>query len=58
MTSVTIITFLMTMSLGIIFLMLYLWAVKSGQFSDPEEAKYIMFREEETSSLFEDKKNK
>ena len=32
------------------FLSLFRWAVKDGQFDDPEEAKYVIFREDERSS--------
>jgi len=35
------------LSLGGIFLWLFIWAVRGGQFKDPEEAKYLMFREDE-----------
>ena len=35
-----------TMLVGIFFIM-FRWAVKDGQFDDPEEAKYVIFREDE-----------
>lgn len=43
----TIILLITTTILGSIFFVLFRWAVKDGQFDDPEEAKYVIFREEE-----------
>lgn len=43
----TIILLITTTLLGGIFFALFRWAVKDGQFDDPEEAKYVIFREEE-----------
>ncbi len=43
----TIILLITTTLLGFIFFLLFRWAVKDGQFDDPEEAKYVIFREEE-----------
>lgn len=43
----TIILLVTTTLLGFIFFVMFRWAVKSGQFDDPEEAKYVIFREEE-----------
>ena len=43
----TIILLVTTTLLGGIFFVLFRWAVKDGQFDDPEEAKYVIFREEE-----------
>lgn len=43
----TIILLITTTILGGIFFWLFRWAVKDGQFDDPEEAKYVIFREEE-----------
>lgn len=43
----TIILLVTTTMLGCIFFILFRWAVKDGQFDDPEEAKYVIFREEE-----------
>ena len=43
----TIILLITTTLLGCIFFVLFRWAVKDGQFDDPEEAKYVIFREEE-----------
>ena len=43
----TIILLITTTILGGIFFVLFRWAVKDGQFDDPEEAKYVIFREEE-----------
>ncbi len=43
----TIILLITTTLLGGIFFMLFRWAVKDGQFEDSEEAKYVIFREEE-----------
>ncbi len=36
-----------SLALGGLFLWLYIWAVRGGQFKDPEEAKYLMFREDD-----------
>lgn len=47
MTSLTIIMILISLALGVIFFILFLWGVKDGQFDDLEEAKYQMFREPE-----------
>ncbi len=44
---VTIITLTSTLLLGALFFVLFCWGVKDGQFSDAEEAKYQLFREEE-----------
>lgn len=44
---ITIILLISTTFLGGVFFVLFRWAVKSGQFDDPEEAKYLMFREDE-----------
>jgi len=43
----TIILLVSTTLLGLVFFLLFRWAVKDGQFDDPEEAKYVIFREEE-----------
>lgn len=43
----TIILLITTTLLGTIFFVLFRWAVKDGQFEDPEEAKYVIFREHE-----------
>jgi len=43
----TIILLITTTLLGGIFFALFRWAVKDGQFDDPEEAKYVIFREDE-----------
>ena len=47
MLTLTIILLITTTMLGGIFFILFRWAVKDGQFDDPEEAKYVIFREEE-----------
>ncbi|VGO19305.1 cbb3-type cytochrome oxidase assembly protein CcoS [Pontiella sulfatireligans] len=47
MLTLTIILLITTTLLGGIFFVLFRWAVKDGQFDDPEEAKYVIFREEE-----------
>ena len=47
MLTLTIILLITTTLLGGIFFALFRWAVKDGQFDDPEEAKYVIFREEE-----------
>lgn len=44
----TIILLILTTLLGFIFFAMFHWAVKDGQFEDPEEAKYVIFREDET----------
>jgi cbb3-type cytochrome oxidase maturation protein len=44
---VTIITLTCTLVLGALFFVLFCWGVKDGQFSDAEEAKYQLFREDE-----------
>jgi cbb3-type cytochrome oxidase maturation protein len=43
----TIILMVATTLLGFIFFAMFYWAVKDGQFEDPEEAKYVIFREDE-----------
>ena len=43
----TIILLISTTLLGFIFFVMFRWAVKDGQFDDPEEAKYVIFREDE-----------
>jgi cbb3-type cytochrome oxidase maturation protein len=43
----TIILLITTTLLGLIFFVMFRWAVKDGQFEDPEEAKYVIFREDE-----------
>ena len=43
----TIILLLSTTVLGFIFFLIFRWAVKDGQFDEPEEAKYVIFREDE-----------
>lgn len=47
MLTLTIILLLSTTLLGFVFFLIFRWAVKDGQFDDPEEAKYVIFREEE-----------
>jgi len=47
MLTLTIILLITTTILGGIFFGLFRWAVKDGQFDDPEEAKYVIFREDE-----------
>jgi cbb3-type cytochrome oxidase maturation protein len=44
----TIIILITTTLLGFIFFLMFRWAVKDGQFDDPEEAKYVIFREHES----------
>lgn len=46
----TIIILIATTLLGGIFFVMFHWAVKDGQFDDPEEAKYVIFRENEAHS--------
>jgi cbb3-type cytochrome oxidase maturation protein len=46
----TIILLITTTLLGGIFFVLFRWAIKDGQFDDPEEAKYVIFREHERHS--------
>lgn len=43
----TIILLVATTLLGFIFFAMFRWAVKDGQFDDPEEAKYVIFRDNE-----------
>ncbi len=43
----TIILLITTTLLGGIFFAMFRWAVKDGQFDEPEEAKYVIFREDE-----------
>ena len=47
MLGLTIILLVLTTLLGFIFFAMFRWAVKDGQFDDPEEAKYVIFREDE-----------
>ena len=47
MLTLTIILLITTTLLGGIFFVLFRWAIKDGQFDDPEEAKYVIFREDE-----------
>ncbi len=44
MTALTIILLISTTGMGLVFFVLFRWAVKDGQFEDPEEAKYVIFR--------------
>ena len=48
MLGLTIILLVLTTLLGLIFFAMFHWAVKDGQFDDPEEAKYVIFREDES----------
>jgi len=50
MLTLTIILLVSTTFLGLIFFGLFYWAVKDGQFKDPEEAKYVIFREDDEES--------
>ncbi len=43
----TIILLITTTLLGGIFFAMFHWAVKDGQFEDAEEAKYVIFREDD-----------
>ena len=47
MLGLTIILLFSTTLLGLVFFGLFLWAVKSGQFENSEEAKYVIFRKSE-----------
>ena len=47
MVVVTIILLMSTTLLGVVFFLMFRWAVKNGQFDDPEEAKYVIFREDD-----------
>ena len=47
MLTLTIILLLSTTLLGFIFFLIFRWAVRDGQFEEPEEAKYVIFREDE-----------
>jgi cbb3-type cytochrome oxidase maturation protein len=44
---VHIVLLLGSLALAGIFLWLFIWAVRGGQFTDAEEAKYLMFREDD-----------
>ena len=46
--TVAIVTLCLTVLMGLLFLGLFVWAVKDGQLGDVEEAKYEMFREDES----------
>ena len=48
-----IILLLGALALSGLFLWLFIWAVRGGQFKDPEEAKYLLFREPDDSSPVE-----
>ncbi|WP_372807039.1 cbb3-type cytochrome oxidase assembly protein CcoS [Pontiella sp.] len=50
MIALTIILLISTTLLGGIFFVLFRWAVRDGQFDDPEEAKYVIFREDEAGT--------
>ena len=56
MLTLTIILLITTTLLGFIFFVMFRWAVKDGQFDDPEEAKYVIFREDDHGN--EDLKHK
>jgi cbb3-type cytochrome oxidase maturation protein len=43
----TIILLITTTVMGGIFFAMFRWAVKDGQFEDAEEAKYVIFREDD-----------
>ncbi len=43
----TIILLVSTTLLGGIFVAMFRWAVKDGQFENSEEAKYVIFREDD-----------
>ena len=45
----TLILLISTLLLGALFFALFCWAVKDGQFKNVEEAKYLLFREEESN---------
>ena len=47
MTWQTIIILGSTLLMGFIFLCIFLWAVRDGQFENVEEAKYAMFRDDD-----------
>jgi len=49
--ALAIITLFMTVLMGLLFLGIFLWAVKDGQMADVEEAKYEMFRDDEGESV-------
>ena len=46
-----IIILFMTVLMGLLFLGIFVWAVKDGQMADVEEAKYEIFREDEGESV-------
>jgi cbb3-type cytochrome oxidase maturation protein len=41
-----VILLLSTLALSLVFLLIFVWAVRDGQFNDMEEPKYEMFRDE------------
>lgn len=45
MTVLSMVSFGLTLCLGLIFLGLFAWGTRDGQFDDLEEAKYEMFRD-------------
>ncbi|MCP4641169.1 MAG: cbb3-type cytochrome oxidase assembly protein [bacterium] len=45
-----IVILFMTVLMGLLFLGIFVWAVKDGQMTDVEEAKYEIFREDEGES--------
>ncbi|MAI19834.1 MAG: hypothetical protein CMF28_01145 [Kiritimatiellaceae bacterium] len=47
MIGLTIILLVLTTLLGLLFFGLFRWAIKDGQFDHPEEAKYVIFRNEQ-----------
>jgi cbb3-type cytochrome oxidase maturation protein len=49
--ALAIIILFMTVLMGLLFLGIFVWAVKDGQMADVEEAKYEIFRDDEGESV-------
>ncbi|RMF79006.1 MAG: cbb3-type cytochrome oxidase assembly protein CcoS [Nitrospirae bacterium] len=44
----------LSLCLGVGFLMIFLWALRTGQFDDPEGPKYRMLFDDDESEVFEE----
>ncbi len=47
MNDITIILLISTTLLGVMFFGLFLWGISDGQFKDSEDAKYVIFRNDD-----------
>tara|TARA_S200000501_G_scaffold171667_1_gene161734 strand:- start:2835 stop:2987 length:153 start_codon:yes stop_codon:yes gene_type:complete len=47
MNDITIILLISTTLLGILFFGLFIWGISDGQFKNSEDAKYVIFRNDE-----------